>query len=157
MCLRPLAICAEVAGDALAPVRWNMLSCPDCHHHSKTASPAAQGDWNPASLAVQTTALQAAAQHVTCRHVADVQIDAQAADLIVNILKAISNSRPAIAQAFLDLAALVLQQGEVERVLYRLADWARTADPSLMRHFIFKVLEACAPPYSSEFAAPMIM
>ncbi len=80
----------------------------------------------------------------------------QAADLIVNILKAIGNTRPAMAQAFLDLAALVLQHGEVERVLYRLSDWARTADPSLMRHFIFKVLEACAPPYSVYFASSLI-
>ena len=77
----------------------------------------------------------------------------QAADLIVNTLKAISNSRPGMAQKFLDLAVLVLQHGEVERVIYRLGDWSRTADPSLMRHFIFHALEACAPPYSAYFAS----
>ena len=80
----------------------------------------------------------------------------QAADLTVNILKAIGNTRLAMAQAFLDLAALVLQHGEVDRILYRLGDWARTADPSLIRHFIFKVLEACAPPYSAYFASSLI-
>lgn len=82
-----------------------------------------------------------------------VLIPVQAADLIVNTLKAISNSRPLMAQAFLELAVLVLQFGEVERVIYRLGDWSRTADPSLMRHFIFKALEACAPPYSAYFAS----
>ncbi len=34
--------------------------------------------------------------------------------------------------------------------------WAITADPSLVRHFIFCVLAAVSPPFSSQFASPLI-
>ena len=34
--------------------------------------------------------------------------------------------------------------------------WARGADPSLVRHFVFGALDVAAPPYSPEFAASLI-
>lgn len=34
--------------------------------------------------------------------------------------------------------------------------WARAADPSLVRYFVFGVLAAVAPPYSSYFASSLL-
>ena len=34
--------------------------------------------------------------------------------------------------------------------------WARGADPSLVRHFVFGALDVAAPPYSPNFAASLI-
>ena len=34
--------------------------------------------------------------------------------------------------------------------------WARGADPSLVRHFVFGALDVAAPPYSPDFAASLI-
>ena len=47
--------------------------------------------------------------------------------------------------------------GGVEEVLSLVEhSWARQADPSLVRYFIFSVLTAAAPPYSSYFAASIL-
>jgi hypothetical protein len=34
--------------------------------------------------------------------------------------------------------------------------WAASADPSLVRHWVFAVLAAVAPPYSAAFASSLI-
>ena len=36
------------------------------------------------------------------------------------------------------------------------AQWARAADPSLLRYFVFGVLAAVSPPYSSYFASSLL-
>jgi len=50
----------------------------------------------------------------------------------------------------------VLQVGQVMRVMKFAERWAASADPSLVRHFILNLLAACAPPYSSDFAASLV-
>ena len=49
-----------------------------------------------------------------------------------------------------------LQVGQVMRVLKFAERWAASADPSLVRHLIYNLLAACAPPYSSDFAASLV-
>ena len=48
------------------------------------------------------------------------------------------------------------QAGQVMRVMKFAERWASSADPSLVRHLIFTLLGACAPPYSSDFAASLL-
>ncbi|KAK9909351.1 hypothetical protein WJX75_000889 [Coccomyxa subellipsoidea] len=83
-------------------------------------------------------------------------LSSQAVDIIAAALKALGNAKPDIARALLELGVAVLATGEVMRVLSRAEQWAKTADPSLVRHFIFCVLAAVSPPYSSQFASPLI-
>lgn len=72
-------------------------------------------------------------------------------------LMAVENSQPDVARLMLDIAVAVLQSGQVEVVLAGLdRQWARKADPSHVRYFIFKVLKECSPPYSSYFASAML-
>lgn len=51
----------------------------------------------------------------------------------------------------------VLAGGAVEEVLgFVEGRWVRAADPSLVRYFVFGVLGAVAPPYSSYFASSLL-
>ena len=51
----------------------------------------------------------------------------------------------------------LLAAGAVEDVLGFVEQrWARAADPSLVRYFVFAVLAAVAPAYSSYFASSML-
>ncbi|BDA42837.1 Negative elongation factor D [Coccomyxa sp. Obi] len=83
-------------------------------------------------------------------------LNAQAVDIISDTLKALGNAKPDIARALLELAVAVMAGGEVMRMLSAAEQWAKTADPSLVRHFIFCVLAAASPPFSSQFASPLI-
>lgn len=51
---------------------------------------------------------------------------------------------------------LLLQHGHVARVTAAAEAWARFADPSLVRYFVFKVLSVCGPPYSPPFASAVV-
>lgn len=78
--------------------------------------------------------------------------------LLSQVLRALGNSNHDIAKGFLDIA-VQLMQGELGRVLevMRFAEaWMQQADPSLIRHFVFKALEVAAPPYSAEFSGSML-
>ena len=51
----------------------------------------------------------------------------------------------------------VTQGPEVMAVLQAMERWSQgSADPSLVRSFIFQALAVAAPPYSPEFAATLI-
>ncbi|GAB4822406.1 hypothetical protein N2152v2_009452 [Parachlorella kessleri] len=79
-------------------------------------------------------------------------------DLLSRVLAALGNSDHDMAKGFLDVAVRLLQ-GEGSRVLsvmHFAERWKQQADPSLVRHFVFKVLEVAAPPYSTEFAGAML-
>ena len=62
------------------------------------------------------------------------------------------------ATGFLDLVVYLLQQGCVAPVLNMVSNWASSgsADPLLVRHFIFKTLAVCGSPYSSYFTSTML-
>ena len=62
--------------------------------------------------------------------------------------------KSASLKAFLNY--FVFQVGQVMRVMKFAERWAASADPSLVRHFIFTLLEACIPPFSSDFASSLI-
>ena len=40
--------------------------------------------------------------------------------------------------------------------VFAVEQWAKTADPSMVRYFVYCALSAAAPPYSSPFAASLI-
>lgn len=50
----------------------------------------------------------------------------------------------------------LVSAGRVFEVLRWAEEWKARADPSLVRHLVFGVLEVAAPPYSPEFAASML-
>ena len=57
------------------------------------------------------------------------------------------------------LSTLFLQlvsAGRVFEVLRWAEEWKARADPSLVRHLVFGILEVSAPPYSPEFAGSML-
>ncbi|EIE24527.1 hypothetical protein COCSUDRAFT_40900 [Coccomyxa subellipsoidea C-169] len=97
-------------------------------------------------------------------------LNPQAVDIIAAALKAMGNAKPDIARTLLELGVAVLAAGQVMRMLSAgkrgsltefdntaaAEQWAKTADPSLVRHFIFCVLAAVSPPFSSQFASPII-
>lgn len=58
-----------------------------------------------------------------------------------------------LAKAFLNFAVELLAAGWVEEVLAMAERRARGSDPSLLRHFVFQLLLAAAPPYSQAFAS----
>ena len=62
--------------------------------------------------------------------------------------------KSASLKAFLNY--FLFQVGQVMRVMKFAERWAASADPSLVRHFIFTLLEACIPPFSSDFASSLI-
>ena len=67
-------------------------------------------------------------------------------------------SKTDYATGFLDLVVYLVQQGCVAPVLTMITHWASTgsADPLLVRHFIFKTLAVFGPPYSSYFTNIML-
>lgn len=50
----------------------------------------------------------------------------------------------------------LVSAGRVFEVLRWAEEWKARADPSLVRHLVFGVLEVSAPPYSPDFAASML-
>jgi TH1 protein len=83
-------------------------------------------------------------------------VRSQLVALLSRSLAAMGNSKPELARGFLEAGMSLLRLGEVERVLRFVEAWARAADPSLVRFFVFRVLDAVQPPYSSYFAAAVL-
>lgn len=52
--------------------------------------------------------------------------------------------------------AQLVSAGRVFEVLRWAEDWKQRADPSLVRHLVFGILEVSAPPYSPDFAGSML-
>lgn len=50
----------------------------------------------------------------------------------------------------------LVSAGRVFEVLRWAEEWKARADPSLVRHLVFGILEVSAPPYSPEFAGSML-
>lgn len=77
---------------------------------------------------------------------------------IVAIALTAMGSKTDYASGFLDLCVYQMQQGCVEPVLTMVSKWAAagSADLLLIRHFVFKTLAVCGPPYSAYFAAVML-
>ena len=53
-------------------------------------------------------------------------------------------------------ALQLVSAGRVFEVLRWAEEWKARADPSLVRHLVFGMLEVSAPPYSPEFAGSML-
>ena len=53
-------------------------------------------------------------------------------------------------------APQLVSAGRVFEVLRWAEEWKQRADPSLVRHLVFGILEVAAPPYSPEFAGSML-
>lgn len=81
----------------------------------------------------------------------------QIVDIVASVLAAMG-SKTDYAKGFLDLSIYQMQQGCVEPVLTMVTKWASggSADPLLVRHFIFKLLAVCGPPYSAYFASELL-
>ncbi len=80
---------------------------------------------------------------------------------IVGIVAAVlvaMGSKTDYGTGFLDLVVYLLQQGCVGPVLAMISNWASSgsADPLLVRHFIFKTLAVCGPPYSAYFTSMLL-
>ena len=80
----------------------------------------------------------------------------QAVETVAGALRALGNAKPDVARALLALGVACLAGGAVDRMLTAAEAWACSADPSLVRDFVFAALAAVAPPYSPRFAAAMI-
>lgn len=52
--------------------------------------------------------------------------------------------------------AQLVSAGRVFEVLRWAEEWKQRADPSLVRHLVFGILEVSAPPYSPDFAGSML-
>ena len=67
-------------------------------------------------------------------------------------------SKTDYATGFLDLVVYIMEQGCVTPALTMVSNWASSgsADPMLVRHFIFKSLAVCAPPYSAYFTSILL-
>ena len=50
----------------------------------------------------------------------------------------------------------LVSAGRVFEVLRWAEEWKQRADPSLVRHLVFGILEVAAPPYSPDFAGSML-
>ncbi|KAK9822993.1 hypothetical protein WJX81_003185 [Elliptochloris bilobata] len=83
-------------------------------------------------------------------------LHAQIVGVLADALRGVGNARPDAARALLGLALALLTAGQTGAVLAAAERWARGADPSLVRHFVFGALDVAAPPYSPEFAASLI-
>lgn len=81
----------------------------------------------------------------------------QIVEICAIALKAMG-SKTDYASGFLDLCVYQMQQGCIEPVLRMVAKWAASgsADPALIKHFVFKTLAVCGPPYSAYFAAALL-
>ena len=80
---------------------------------------------------------------------------------IVGIVAAVlvaMGSKTDYATGFLDLVVYLMQQGCVGPALTMITNWASrgSAHPSLVKHFVFKTLAVCGPPYSSSFIGMML-
>lgn len=67
-------------------------------------------------------------------------------------------SKTDYATGFLDVVVYLTQQGCVVPALTMISSWASSgsADPLLVRHFIFRSLLVCTPPYSSYFTSTLL-
>lgn len=83
----------------------------------------------------------------------------QAIDLLQAGLAAQGGQAPELSKHFLDACVLLLatsgeqQRAAADDVMSVVDGWKGGADPSLLRHFIFRLLAAAGPPYSPHFAA----
>lgn len=80
---------------------------------------------------------------------------------IVGIVAAVlvaMGSKTDYATGFLDLLVYLMQQGCVGPAMTMITHWASrgSAHPSLVKHFVFKTLAVCGPPYSSSFIGMML-
>eukprot|EP00887_Chlorella_sp_A99_P003095 scaffold9.g3095.t1 len=72
-------------------------------------------------------------------------------------LRALGNADHDLAKGLLNVAVALVAAGRVSEVLRWAEGWAAGgADPSLLRHLAFRILERAAPPYSAEFAGSMV-
>lgn len=101
----------------------------------------------PALVALLRSVAAAQPQHVPA-----------VARALADALTAMGARRADLAQAVVGaLAALVLEEGAPVEALAAAEAWAaRRADPSLIRAFLLCVLDGAAPPYSREFARPLV-
>ncbi|KAL4427705.1 hypothetical protein ABPG75_001794 [Micractinium tetrahymenae] len=76
--------------------------------------------------------------------------------LLGGALGALGNSNHDMAKGFLSIAVQLVSAGRVFEVLRWAEDWKQRADPSLVRHLVFGILEVSAPPYSPDFAGSML-
>ncbi|EFN60006.1 hypothetical protein CHLNCDRAFT_133173 [Chlorella variabilis] len=74
--------------------------------------------------------------------------------LVGRALGALGNTNHDMAKGFLSIA--LVSAGRVFEVLRWAEEWKQSADPSLVRHLVFGVLEVSAPPYSPDFAGSML-
>ena len=77
---------------------------------------------------------------------------------VVGAVLVAMGSKTDYATGFLDLVVYVMQRGCVTPVLTMISSWAcsGSADPILVRHFIFRTLLICAPPYSAYFTSMLL-
>lgn len=77
---------------------------------------------------------------------------------IVGAVLVAMGSKTDYATGFLDLVVYLMQQGCVTPALSMISSWASSgsADPLLVRHFIFRTLLICAPPYSAYFTSILL-
>ena len=77
---------------------------------------------------------------------------------IVGAVLVAMGSKTDYATGFLDLVVYIMQQGCVTPALTMISTWASSgsADPLLVRHFIFRTLLICAPPYSAYFTSILL-
>ena len=80
---------------------------------------------------------------------------------IVSIVAAVliaMGSKTDYATGFLDLVVYLIHQGCVSPAMSMVTSWASagSADPLLVRHFVFKTLAVCGPPYSPHFISQML-
>ncbi|PRW60315.1 Negative elongation factor D [Chlorella sorokiniana] len=76
--------------------------------------------------------------------------------LLGRALTAMGNTNHDMAKGFLSIAVQLVSAGRVFEVLRWAEEWKARADPSLVRHLVFGILEVSAPPYSPEFAGSML-
>lgn len=94
-----------------------------------------------------------------CVAAARPQHSAAVARALAGALAAMGARRADLAQAVVGaMAALLLErQGAAADVLAAAEAWAaRGADPSLVRALVLRVLDGAGPPYSREFARPLV-
>ena len=86
-----------------------------------------------------------------------VSVSLQTVGIVAAVLVAMG-SKTDYATGFLDLVVYLMQQGCVGPALTMIINWASrgSAHPSLVKHFVFKTLAVCGPPYSSYFIGMML-
>uniref|UniRef100_A0A383VL51 Uncharacterized protein n=1 Tax=Tetradesmus obliquus TaxID=3088 RepID=A0A383VL51_TETOB len=81
---------------------------------------------------------------------------AQVLGVLRAVLGALGHNRPELSRKVLGFLVSLLVSGAADAAMDMAQDWAATADPSLIRHFIQLVLESVEPPYSASFARSML-